>query len=203
MSSQSLNVEVCLVRLPMLRQNLVLDAGVLRHTAASEAVIKLLNVVLAEKLATSLCYRSHYFLARAIHLSIAATKFLSQANAELHHADLLAERILQLGGMPDFSMPRITRTSETGYSLASMVRDDLIAADIAIGSYHGLIASLGDFDSTTRHMMEDMIAIKEHHADELSELLVARYREDPQMIEKQSTAASIFSPPLDMLLQTG
>lgn len=203
MNNQSLDAEVRDVRLP-LNHGVVMDAGAIRHTSAGDAVIKLLNDVLATKLVGALRYRSHHFQARAIHLPVAAREFLAQANAELRHADLLAERILQLGGMPDFSPQQLVRRSEAGhvasYSLASMVREDLLAADILMGSYRGIIASLGDSDNTTRHMMEDILAIKENHADELSELLVTRYRVEPQVVEE--TSLPTLSPLLNIVLQT-
>ena len=59
-----------------------------------------------------------------------------------------------------------------GDSLVSMIREDLVAERIAIDSYREIIQYLGDQDSTTRRMLEDILAVEEEHADELADLLV-------------------------------
>jgi bacterioferritin len=60
-----------------------------------------------------------------------------------------------------------------GTSLASMIREDLVAERIAIDSYRDIIQYLGDQDPTTRRMMEGILVVEEEHADELADLLVA------------------------------
>ncbi len=50
---------------------------------------------------------------------------------------------------------------------------DQIAERIAIDSYRDIIVYLGDQDSTTRRMLEGILAVEEQHADELADLLVA------------------------------
>ena len=60
-----------------------------------------------------------------------------------------------------------------GSSLASMIKEDLVAERVAIDSYRDIIQYLGDQDPTTRRMMEGILAVEEEHADELADLLVA------------------------------
>ena len=52
-----------------------------------------------------------------------------------------------------------------------MIREDLVAERIAIDSYREIIAYLGGKDSTTRRLMEEILAAEEEHADDLVSLL--------------------------------
>jgi bacterioferritin len=105
-----------------------------------------------------------------------AQEFLQHSNEEQGHADQIAERIVQLGGAPDFAPDGLASRSHAEYvegdTLASMIREDLVAERIAIDSYREIIQYLGDKDSTTRRMLEDILAVEEQHADELADLLV-------------------------------
>jgi bacterioferritin len=106
-----------------------------------------------------------------------AQEFLDHSNEELGHADEIAERIVQLGGEPDFAPAGLVGRSHAEYvegdSLASMIKEDLVAERIAIDSYRDIIKFLGDQDPTTRRMMEGILAVEEEHADDLADLLVA------------------------------
>ena len=48
-----------------------------------------------------------------------------------------------------------------------MVKEDLVAERVAIASYSEIIAWLGTHDTTTRRMLEDILAVEEEHADDL------------------------------------
>ena len=97
------------------------------------------------------------------------------ADEELSHADLIAERIVQLGGEPDFAPETLRGRSHAEYSpvtsLVDMVRENLVAERIAIDSYRGLIEYIGDHDPTTRRMVEGILGVEEEHANELLDLL--------------------------------
>lgn len=156
-----------------------LDDGAITasYSADRETVIKLLNDSLATELICVLRYRRHHFMARGIHSQSVAQEFLAHSNEEQAHADLLAERIVQLGGEPDFAPDGLTSRSHAEYiagtTLASMIREDLVAERIAIDSYRSFIQFLSDNDPTTRRMLESILAVEEEHADELADLLVA------------------------------
>jgi bacterioferritin len=147
------------------------------YSADRAAVLKLLNDSLATELVCVLRYRRHHFMARGIQSQSVAQEFLEHANEELGHADQLAERIVQLGGAPDFAPTGLAGRSHAEYiegdSLASMIRENLVAERIAIDSYREAIKFLGDSDPTTRRLLEGILAVEEQHADELSDLLVA------------------------------
>jgi len=52
-----------------------------------------------------------------------------------------------------------------------MIKENLVAERIAIDVYHELISYIGDNDSTTRRMLEGILATEEEHADELADWL--------------------------------
>ena len=104
-----------------------------------------------------------------------ATEFSEHATEEQAHADQIAARIVQLGGEPNFSPEGLASRSHAEYvegsSLLDMIREDLVAERIAIDSYREMINYLGADDSTTRRMLEEILAKEEEHAEDLSTLL--------------------------------
>lgn len=145
------------------------------YQADREQIISLLNEALATELVCTLRYKRHYFMASGIKASVAADEFLGHANQEAEHADKLAERIVQLGGEPDFNPDNLSQRSHAQYvagtSLKEMVLEDLVAERIAIDSYREIIRYIGDKDPTTRRIFEDILAQEEEHADDMSDLL--------------------------------
>jgi bacterioferritin len=158
------------------RRNIEEGAVTVGYSADRAEVVKLLNEALATELVCVLRYRRHHFMARGIDSKSIADEFLVHANEELAHADLIAERIVQLGGEPDFSPETLIRRSHAEYvaatSLVDMIKENLVAERIAIDSYRELVAYLGDQDPTTSQMLKGILAVEEEHADELSDLLV-------------------------------
>ncbi|MGE5467925.1 MAG: ferritin-like domain-containing protein [Ignavibacteria bacterium] len=145
------------------------------YKADREIVLKLLNEALATELVCVLRYRRHYFMAKGIASRSVADEFLAHSNEEQSHADLLAERIVQLGGEPDFSPQDLAARSHAEYvegaSLQDMIVEDLVAERIAIDSYRGMVQYCGDQDPTSRRLMEEILATEEEHAEELADLL--------------------------------
>ena len=145
------------------------------YAADREAVLKLLNEALATEIVCVLRYRRHYFMARGIHSKGVGEEFLSHSNEELGHADQIAERIVQLGGEPDFAPDSLTGRSHAEYvagkTLVGMIKEDLVAERIAIDSYRGMVEYIGDQDPTTSELLKGILAVEEEHADELADLL--------------------------------
>jgi bacterioferritin len=144
-------------------------------TAYREEIIELLNDALATELVCVLRYKRHYFTATGVSSPKIADEFLVHANEESGHADRIAERIVQLGGSPNFSPDSLTSRSHAAYDesldLKAMIKANLIAERIAVESYRQMINLISDYDSTTRRMLEDILADEEEHADELSDWL--------------------------------
>ncbi|HEV7913518.1 MAG TPA: ferritin-like domain-containing protein, partial [Albitalea sp.] len=104
-----------------------------------DEIVRLLNDALATELVCILRYKRHYFTAHGIASPTVAAEFLDHANAEAGHADRIAERIVQLGGEPDFSPDSLTRRSHADYDeskdLKAMVRANLVAERVAVETY--------------------------------------------------------------------
>lgn len=158
------------------RQNIDEGAVTAGYRADRVAVLKRLNESLATEIVCVLRYRRHHFMARGIHSKSVADEFLVHSNEEQGHADLLASRIVQLGGEPDFSPSTLLSRSHAEYveagGLGDMIRENLVAERIAIDSYREFIHFLADKDSTTRRLLEAILAVEEEHADELADLLL-------------------------------
>jgi bacterioferritin len=157
------------------REHIAQGAVTPGYHADRSVVLKLLNEALATEIICTLRYKRHYFMAQGIHAEGVAEEFLQHAQEESQHADQIAERITQLGGAPDFSPDGLTSRSHAeyveGHSLEEMIKEDLIAERIAIDSYREMIQYLGAEDSTTRRMLEEILAKEEEHADDLARLL--------------------------------
>ena len=145
------------------------------YSADRDTVVKLLNEALATEIVCVLRYKRHYFMASGINAEGVAAEFLQHANEEQGHADLIAQRIVQLGGEPNFSPEGLLTRSHAEYvegdSLLDMIKEDLVAERIAIDSYREMINYLGNDDPTTRRMLEGILAMEEEHADDLVSLL--------------------------------
>jgi bacterioferritin len=138
-------------------------------------IVKLLNDALATELVCVLRYKRHYFTATGEASPKIAEEFLVHANEESAHADKIAERIVQIGGEPDFNPETLLSRSHADYDealdLQAMVRANLVAERIAIESYRQMINLIGDKDPTTRRVLEEVLADEEEHADELKDWL--------------------------------
>ena len=140
-----------------------------------EAVIKILNEALATEIVCVLRYKNHHYMAAGIHSQAVADEFLEHATEEQQHADMIAERIVQLNGRPNFSPEGMTTRSHSEYveaeTLIDMIKEDLVAERIAVESYSEIIRYLGDKDPTSRRMMEEILAKEEEHADDMKTLI--------------------------------
>jgi bacterioferritin len=155
------------------------------YAANRKVVIKLLNEALATELVCVLRYKRHYFMARGIHSESIKAEFLQHANEEMAHADLLAKRIIELGGEPDFSPDGLSQRSHAEYvagnTLTAMIKEDLIAERVAIESYREMIAYITNTDPTTQQLLKEILAIEEEHAEDLASLMSNINAEAPNL----------------------
>src|SRR5439155_26015438 len=109
------------------------------YKADRQEVMKVLNEVLATEIVCVLRYKRHHFMARGIHAQSVAQEFLKHAGEEQGHADQVAQRIVQLGGEPNFNPEGLTQRSHAQYiegeTIPDMLREDLVAERIAVESY--------------------------------------------------------------------
>ena len=140
-----------------------------------EDIIKLLNDSLATELVCTMRYKRHHYTAKGMASPAIADEFLVHANEETEHADMIAERIVQLGGEPDFNPATLLQRSHADYDesldLKAMIRANLVAERVAIEAYTQTIRLIGDKDSTTRRMIEHILSQEQEHAEELNDWL--------------------------------
>jgi bacterioferritin len=157
------------------RQHIENGAVTEGYKADRETVVKLLNEALATEIVCVLRYKRHYFMATGINAEGVAAEFLQHANEEQGHADLIAQRIVQLKGEPNFNPEGLLTRSHAeyveGHTLIDMIKEDLVAERIAIDSYREMINYLGNDDPTSRRMLEGILAMEEEHAEDLVSLL--------------------------------
>ena len=159
------------------RQQIMDGAVTPSYGADREKVVELLNAALATETVCVLRYRRHYFMASGAVGEAIKGELLKHANEEQGHADQIAERIVQLGGEPDFNPMGMAERSHSEYvegnTMQDMVREDLIAERVAVESYTEIIRYLGDADTTTKRMLESILAVEEEHAEELASMLAS------------------------------
>ena len=145
------------------------------YKADREQVIKVLNEVLATEIVCMLRYKRHYFTVDGIFSDSIRAEFLEHANEEQQHADMVAARIVQLNGEPDFEPKNLATRSHAQYAegddAVSMIREDLVAERIAIETYTEIARWRGEDDPTSRRMIEQILEKEEEHVEDLVTLL--------------------------------
>jgi bacterioferritin len=145
------------------------------YGADRDRVIQVLNEVLATEIVCTLRYRRHYYMAEGLASESVKQEFLEHALEEQSHADRVAERIVQLGGEPDFNSATLSGRSHAEYvegaDLRSMIEEDLVAERIAIETYLEIARWLGDRDPTSRRLIEQILEKEEEHAEDLLSLM--------------------------------
>jgi len=147
------------------------------YRGASGKTIELLQTVVATELVCVLRYQMHAISAEGITSKSVAAEFQEHAESEHKHMLMAAERIDQLGGVPDLNPEGLASRSATEYgkggNLVQMLKDNLVAERLVVEHYQELIRYFGDDDPTTRLMLEHILADEEDHASDMHDLLVA------------------------------
>ncbi len=137
--------------------------------------VDVLNQALATEIVCVLRYKRHFYMARGIYKESVAEEFLQHANEEQEHADMIAERITQLGGEPNFNPDGLSSRSHSEYregkDMIDMIKENLVAERVAIESYREMVRFFGENDPTTRRMLEQILAVEEEHANDMVDLL--------------------------------
>lgn len=139
--------------------------------------IEILQSVLATEIVCVLRYTMHWISASGISSDGVKAEFMEHAEEEQQHAILVAERINQLGGKPNFSPEGLASRSASQYkegeNLVDMIKENLVAERIAVEHYRELIRYFGEDDPTTRTMLEKILEKEEEHANDMHDLLVS------------------------------
>ena len=140
--------------------------------------VDVLQNALATEIVCVLRYTMHAVSATGIASQGAKDEFQQHAQEEREHMERIAERINQLGGTPNFDPEGLATRSASQYGgndldLVGMIKENLVAERIAIEHYRELVRFFGEKDSTTRAMLEKILATEEEHANDMHDLLVA------------------------------
>lgn len=128
-------------------------------------VIEFLNEALKNELTAINQYWLHYRLLDNWGVTRLAAFEREESIDEMKHADRLADRILFLGGLPNFQLLGRLRVGET---VEEILHADLAIENEAIPLLRDAIAyseSVRDYGS--RDLFADILRSEEHHVDEL------------------------------------
>ncbi|HVP62645.1 MAG TPA: DUF892 family protein [Myxococcaceae bacterium] len=159
------------------REKLEMGAVTENYGGDVQTAIALLNEALATEIVCILRYKFHAVAATGLSSESVKEEFAQHAREEEEHLDLIAERINQLGGRPNFNPEGLTTRAASQYAegenLVDMIRENLVAERIAIEHYRDLIRYFGEKDPTTRVLLERVLAQEEEHANDMHDLLVS------------------------------
>jgi bacterioferritin len=151
------------------------DSVLQRSPGAVSNSVRLLQTVLTAEIVCVLRYtRISVSEAGLKHAQIGA-EFQEQANDERRHMATVAERIMQLGGTPAFSLQnlasRIVRDID-GESFTEILRNNLLAEQNVIEHYRELIEYFSVCDPATQSLLEDLLEDEENHMVDMQDLLL-------------------------------
>jgi bacterioferritin len=159
------------------RQNLGDGAIGTNYIGDVKKTIEILQSVLATEIVCVLRYSMHSVAASGISSESVKAEFAEHAKEEHEHAMMVAERINQLGGKPNFNPEGLVSRSASQYAegenLVDMIKENLIAERIAVDHYRELIRYFGNDDPGTKSMLDEILRKEEEHADDMHDLLVA------------------------------
>lgn len=140
-----------------------------------ERSVELLQGALATEIVCVLRYTMNSISVAGIASKSVAAEFTEHAADERTHMERIAERIDQLGGVPNFDPEGLASRSATEYghalTLPEMVQQNLVAERIAIEHYRDLIGYFAGRDPSTRAMLEEILADEEEHASDMLDLM--------------------------------
>jgi len=148
------------------------------YHADPQQVVEELNQLRATEVTSYLQYKQHSYMAVSLFAPGLKDDFEAHATLELQHADLLAHRIQQLGGIPIYSPVDIAAQAasvgvrpEQGPTLREMIIENLMLERQQVAAYTTLVRELGERDPTTRRLLGEILADTERHASELADYL--------------------------------
>jgi bacterioferritin len=156
-----------------------LDDGALgsNYIGDPKKTVEILQSVLATEIVCVLRYTAHAVTASGISSDSVKAEFAEHAKEEQEHMMMVAERINQLGGKPNFNPEGLVSRSASQYAeganLVDMIRENLVAERIAVDHYRELVRYFGNDDPGTKSMLQEILRTEEEHADDMHDLLVA------------------------------
>jgi bacterioferritin len=140
----------------------------------AKGAIALLQTVLSAEIACVLRYTNISVSPDGLKNGWIGKEFQEQANDERRHMALAAERIAQLGGVPDFSTDMLKSRESAGASgFARNVTENLAAEQSVIAHYRELITYFEPRDAQSCAILRDIIRDEEDHTNDMQDLLAS------------------------------
>ncbi|MCL4456412.1 MAG: ferritin [Nitrospirae bacterium] len=135
---------------------------------ASKKLLEQLNEAIAREMQVSIQYMWQHIMIKGINAQAIGPVFRLTAIAEMMHAELIAERLDYLGGVPTTKPAPIN----VGKTAKDMLTIDKKAEEEAIAMYKGIIKlAEKEDDYTTKKLFEQILADEENHHNTFSTLL--------------------------------
>ena len=139
----------------------------------SKELLEMLNKGIARELQVSIQYMWQHVMAKGIEGAVVENTFRQIAITEMKHAEILAERLVFLDGVPTLN----SDTVHIGHTLDAMLKENVQAEEEAMDLYKQAIQLASkEGDYTTRRMLEEILSNEEEHLDKFSTLLVGMTR---------------------------
>jgi bacterioferritin len=138
-----------------------------------EVVLGFLNAALATELLSLVRCKRRYYSSEPVSEAL-REEFLEQAIEESMHTDRIVGRIIELGGLPDFSAQGVADFSADitkELELREVINEELVAQRLAIDSYRNIVRLIGAADPTTCAVLEDVIRRDQQYIDRLARYL--------------------------------
>ncbi|MEJ2720497.1 MAG: ferritin-like domain-containing protein [bacterium] len=142
-----------------------------------ERVIELLNKAFADEW---LAYYQYWLGAKVVAgpmKDAAITELMQHAADELRHADMVSNRIIQLGGTPLTTLKQWFEMTDCGYDdptdpyVKKILAQNIKGEQCAISVYHALIEEVGMKDPVTYNMAIQILQDEVEHEEDLQALL--------------------------------
>lgn len=135
---------------------------------ASKELLEMLNQALARELQVCIQYMWHHVMVTGPYADEFSNAFRTVALQEMLHAEMIAERIDYLDGVPTTVPAEI----QLGNDATEMLRLDKKAEEEAIEMYRRIIEMAeAEKDYTTKRLFEQILADEENHHNTFKTLL--------------------------------
>ena len=149
-----------------------------QYLADPFTIVRSLHRLRATEITSHLQYKQHAYMEVSLLSPGLTSEFEAYARKKLQHADMLANRIQQLGGVPVFNLQELAGKAvsvdvrpEQETTLVVMMGEDLMLERRQVEAYTALIREIEDKDLVTRQLLLDILQTTEQHASELADYL--------------------------------
>jgi len=155
-----------------------------------DGLIEMLNKALADEWLSFHMYLTGAKVVKGPMRAAAIEELMENAEEERKHADMLTDRIIELGGTPLLSPSAWIQNGKCGYKtpevpwISNILQQNLDGERCAIEVYHDIINFIGDRDTVTFKIIAEILDDENEHEEELENLMedlnLIRERLQPQ-----------------------